>query len=279
MKFVDVLLPEPRSARGVLPESESLAREHLLDFGDRGVADVLVTVEFRFAHANQVAKRADLHLLQAVSRPHREFEVGDRNVENRVVSRRGAILVIVVVHASRCLHVLEEKTGSRLVRIALDHLIEDVLGLGEVAGVLVDHREVDQCLELRGPGLSRGLVDLHRLLFLADEVEQVGETMKVLRLATMGDGFAVGDDRTEPVTRGLAVESLLEDRVGSRLVDRAASDDGVESFAHVLSAPLKSGPVERNPGFYSPRDRSSTSRTTPETPVLEEATTSSARSR
>ena len=61
-------------------EADALGGHHLLDLGERGLAEVLGGEERGLGGPGQVAERPDVHLAQAVAAADGELEVGDRDL-------------------------------------------------------------------------------------------------------------------------------------------------------------------------------------------------------
>ena len=140
--------------------------------------------------------------------------------------------VVIDEHPAGGLHVLQEEQRPFVVRFAVHDLLEQVLGLGVVTAILVEDTEVDERLQSRRAVLASLLVDLDRLVLLADEVEQIRKPVEMLGLVAVHDRLAIRLDRAEAVAGGLLIAALLEAGVGATFVDGAASDDGVETLGH-----------------------------------------------
>ena len=68
-------------------EAEALGGHHLLDFVERGLAEVLAGQQGRLGRPGQVAERPDVHLPQAVAAADRELEVGDGDLQELAAGR------------------------------------------------------------------------------------------------------------------------------------------------------------------------------------------------
>ena len=119
-----------------------------------------------------------------------------------------------------------------MIRLAVDDLLEQVLGLREVASVLVEDTKVHEGLEPSGTGLTGLLVELDRLVLLTEEIEHVRKSVQMLGLVAVPHGFAVRLDRARAVAGQFLLAALSKTGVGAPLVDGAASDDGVETLGH-----------------------------------------------
>ena len=62
-------------------QPQALGGHHLLDLGERGLAEVLAGKQRGLGGAGQVAERADVHLPEAVAAADRELEVGHGDLE------------------------------------------------------------------------------------------------------------------------------------------------------------------------------------------------------
>jgi hypothetical protein len=92
------------SARGAvrvleaLAQPQALRREHLLDLVEARLAEVLVAHQLGLGDPQQIAERADVHLLQARPRTHGELEVGHRRVEQRLALQHVPLVVLLGHH-------------------------------------------------------------------------------------------------------------------------------------------------------------------------------------
>ena len=68
-------------------EPEALRGHHLLDLGERGLAEVLAGQERGLGGPGEVAERPDVHLPQAVPAPDRQLEVGDGDLQELLAGR------------------------------------------------------------------------------------------------------------------------------------------------------------------------------------------------
>ena len=57
------------------PELQALRGQHLADFDQRRLAEILAGQQFLLAGAGQIAERVDAHLLQAIAAADRQLEV------------------------------------------------------------------------------------------------------------------------------------------------------------------------------------------------------------
>src|SRR5439155_10658237 len=74
-----------------LAQVKPLRSHHLLDFQERCFAEVLAAKQVLFGDARQVAERANVHFLQAISTANGKLEIGDRNLQDLTESAEGMI--------------------------------------------------------------------------------------------------------------------------------------------------------------------------------------------
>ena len=91
---------------GELAQLQALRLQHVADFDQRRLAEVLAGQQFLLAASRQVAERHDAHLLQAIAAADRQLEVGDRDAEHLAEPILAAPRVFVVVHVARGIGVL-----------------------------------------------------------------------------------------------------------------------------------------------------------------------------
>src|SRR5205807_3238197 len=65
-----------------LAEPQTSARQDFLDLAKRGLAEILAAQELLLADARQIAKRADVHLLEAIAAADGQLEIGYRNLQH-----------------------------------------------------------------------------------------------------------------------------------------------------------------------------------------------------
>jgi hypothetical protein len=116
-----------------LPEAQALHREHLLDLFEARLAEVLVAHQLGLGDAEQIAERADVHLLQAGPGADGELEVGHRGVEQGATLEDVAVVVLLDDHLLARQHVLHEQAGPLVVRVGVEHLAQAALGADVVA--------------------------------------------------------------------------------------------------------------------------------------------------
>ena len=103
-------------------EPEALRGHHLLDLGERRLAEVLAGQQGGLGGPGEVAERPDVHLPQAVAAADRELEVGDGDLQQLLEDGEAALGLLVVVHVLAGAAVLEEEAGAGVVRVEGEHL-------------------------------------------------------------------------------------------------------------------------------------------------------------
>ena len=68
----------------------ALGPQHVADFDQRRLAEVLAGQQLLLGGARQVAERVDAHLLQAVATADRQFKVGDGDIQHLIAAARSA---------------------------------------------------------------------------------------------------------------------------------------------------------------------------------------------
>ena len=110
----------------------------------RRLAEVLVAHERRFGGHNQVAQRADIHLLEAVPRTHGQLEVRNGRVEDRIVVGEPPGLFLVVVHDLRRFGILEDHPGSRVRGVDRQYALGHGNRIVVMARVVIENGQVQQ---------------------------------------------------------------------------------------------------------------------------------------
>ena len=130
----------PVVSAGVCPSRRPRAASRLLISFQARLAEVLVRQQFLLADLQQVAERADVHLLQRVAAADRQLEIRDRDLERGIPLGVGVRLVDE--HRAGRHHVLQVQPRPLVVRVADQHRVEAALGLVVEVVVLVQDREV-----------------------------------------------------------------------------------------------------------------------------------------
>ena len=140
--FVDRLLGRRRRCQ--LAKTQPLRGEHVLDFDQARFAEVLALEDLRLGRASKIAEGLDPHLLEAVSAPHREFEIADGEGENMIETITLLLILIVELEVAGGGRILEEQPGPGVIGIDLEDPLVALLGVDEVVAVLVEDAEVHQ---------------------------------------------------------------------------------------------------------------------------------------
>lgn len=211
-----------------LAKAKALGSQQRLDLVEGGFAEVLVREKFLLAGLEEVAERADVHLLEAVARADGKLEVGDGDFEDGVAAGEGA-LVIGEVHGPGGLDVLHIEAGAGVIGVGAEDGVEAAVGFLVVVVVFVEDREVEQRIDVNRLRGGQTLVKLDGLgvFGLAIVKQSEGEA----------GGFVVGVLRQSPLVElhslvglagGLGFLGLFEEFLGGTFID-GGDDSG---FAH-----------------------------------------------
>ena len=173
---------------GELPKLQALRLQHVANFHERRLAEILAGQQFLLAGPRQIAERHDAHLLQAIAAANRQLEIGDRNAEHLAEPILAAPGVFVVVHVAGRVGVLEEQPRPRMIGKHVQNPPVALPRLFVLLHVFVQHAQIQQRADVRGK-LGGGL------LVQVASVAVVAVTIVLQRQAEQGAGVAaIGGD-------------------------------------------------------------------------------------
>ncbi len=123
----------------------------------------------------QVAQSLDVHLLEAVSAPHRKLVVGDRGLQHLAEAAGSVLLFRVVVHRQGGARILPEEPGLLVLRVGGQHFAIAVLGPVVFLIIFVEHAQVDQGADMNRRMVDAALVVGHGFLVIAGQVVGMAE--------------------------------------------------------------------------------------------------------
>ena len=120
----------------LLTQAQTARGQHLLDLHQTGLAKILIRQQFGFTNAKQIAKRANVHLLQTIARADRKFKLRHWQFKHGFFAALQAREFLVVQHVLAGLHVANEQLCARVIWIGLKHLLDQLAGARELSRVL-----------------------------------------------------------------------------------------------------------------------------------------------
>jgi len=155
-------------------------------------------------------------------------------------------MLLVVVHVAGGLHVFHEGAGPDVVGVGVKDLPEALLGLVDLAPVLVEDGQVEQRVHVR-PVVRTDLLIPH-------QVQEVGELEMVLGVVVPLDRLAQLVDGTRPIARGFQLEGSGVVGIGGGGVGRrfAYADHRVENVLTHGSLRVRARKASKRDGERAP---------------------------
>ena len=209
-------------------QPQALGLHHLLDLGQRRLAEVLAREQRGLGGPGQVAERADIHLPQAVAAADRQLEVGDRDLVELLEDGVAPLGFLVVVHPLAGLAILDEEPGAGVVGVVGEDLAVALLGLAEPHLILVEDAEVDPGGQRHGRPLGASPVVIDGDVVIAVDVVDVGQLeqgavvvpVEAEGLLELGGGLghlAVGGEQAAAAGSGIRPTSRCASAVAGRI--------------------------------------------------------------
>src|SRR5262249_39974733 len=128
--------------------------------------------------AREVAKRANIHLPQAVSTTHRQLEICYRDFMQLLEDGVAALCLFVIVHSLACLAVLYEQSRPRMVGLVGQDMTIALLSLSEPHLVFVEDAQVYPRGQRNGRAVGAAPVVVKRQIVVAVKVINVRQLEK-----------------------------------------------------------------------------------------------------